>query len=294
MSAALDHPGVRLDIEALLRLRHAARNLRLKNATSNSLPGGLVHKRRGRGLEAAEIRHFVDGDDIRLIDRNATARTGTLHVKSTHDERDQTALLIADFRPSMLWGTRRALRSVAGAEALALIGWSLVARGVRVSLMAIGSFAPVILPARGRDAGMVAAIGGMAKAHAQALERIGEAEPDLAPSLRLAREMCPRGTAVYLASALETPGDDFGPALRALDHLCPVQVLRIADAFETAAPAGRYPVARSDGRRMTARPAPMDAAAELRDFTLWNIAASVIDASRTPEEAIQSAEALHG
>jgi len=104
MSGALNHHGVTLDIEALLGLRkHVARHRR-KSKLANSLPGGLVHNRRGRGLETAEIRQFVDGDDIRLIDRNATARTGVLHVKSAHDERDQTALLIADFRPSMLWG----------------------------------------------------------------------------------------------------------------------------------------------------------------------------------------------
>ena len=65
MSEPLDHSGVKLDIEALLRLRHVVRSWPRKDSPANSLPGGLVHKRRGRGLEAAEIRHFVDGDDVR-------------------------------------------------------------------------------------------------------------------------------------------------------------------------------------------------------------------------------------
>jgi len=64
MSEPLDHSGVKLDIEALLRLRHVVRSWPRKDSPANSLPGGLVHKRRGRGLEAAEIRHFVDGDDV--------------------------------------------------------------------------------------------------------------------------------------------------------------------------------------------------------------------------------------
>ena len=37
--------------------------------------------------------------------------------RTFHAERDRTVILIADFRPSMLWGTRRTLRSVAAAEA---------------------------------------------------------------------------------------------------------------------------------------------------------------------------------
>ncbi|TXM93858.1 DUF58 domain-containing protein, partial [Methylobacterium sp. WL122] len=63
-----------------------------------------------------------EGDDRRHIDRNATARTGILHVRTHHDERDRAVVLLADFRPSMLFGTRRALRSVAAAEALASLG----------------------------------------------------------------------------------------------------------------------------------------------------------------------------
>jgi len=285
MPEPLDHSGIKLDIEALLRLRHVVRSWPRKDSPANSLPGGLVHKRRGRGLEAAEIRHFVDGDDVRLIDKNATARTGTLHVKSPHDERDQTALLIADFRPSMLWGTRRAFRSVAAAETLALMGWKLVSQGVRVALLAVRSGGPDILPPRGRDAGMVAAIGALTKAHAEALRRIDDPEPELAPSLRLARELCPRGTSVFLASALERRGEDFDAALRALDHVCPVTVLRIADAFELEAPKGRFPIIRGDGRRMMAKPASLDRKAELEAFKRWNIAASVIDSARAPEQA---------
>lgn len=129
--------GVDLDIDALLHLRRLAYRMRSPRAPPRStLPGGIAHKRRGRGLEAHDIRQWSDGDDIRHLDRNVTARTGIPHVRSFHDEREPAILLVADFRPSMLFGTRRRLRSVAAAEALAMLGWRAISDGGRVALAA--------------------------------------------------------------------------------------------------------------------------------------------------------------
>ena len=81
-------------------------------------PGGFAGKRRGNGLEIVDVRPFSEGDDSRHLDAATTARTGRPHVRTFRDEREKTALLVADFRPAMLWGTRRRLRSVAAADAL--------------------------------------------------------------------------------------------------------------------------------------------------------------------------------
>ncbi|MBW4986135.1 DUF58 domain-containing protein, partial [Mameliella sp. CS4] len=93
---------------------------------------------------------WSEGDDRRFIDRNATARTGQLHVRTHHDERDRAVVLLADFRPAMLFGTRRALRSGAAAVALALLGWRVAADGGRVGLAVASAGAPTVLrPAGG-------------------------------------------------------------------------------------------------------------------------------------------------
>ena len=66
--------GVDLDLDHLLRLRHLAFRMRDAAAMSRSvLPGGIVHRRRGRGLEVHDVRVWSEGDDIRHLDRNATA-----------------------------------------------------------------------------------------------------------------------------------------------------------------------------------------------------------------------------
>lgn len=254
-------PGVDLDTDALLTLRHRAARMPGLEAVLSALPGGLVHPRRGRGLEAADIRRFAQGDDPRLIDRNATARTGKLYVKQMHDERDRRVVLVADFRPSMLWGTRRAFRSVAAAEMLTLLGWQAAQAGARVGLVVLSDAEPVAVPGRGREWGMVAVIGALVAAHRAALARFAEGrddDPPLAEGLVQVGRTAPRGAEIVVASAFE----DSGPALdAALGDLCwrhTVTLLSMIDAFERSAAQGgargTFRVERRDGTRGLARP----------------------------------------
>src|SRR3954454_20368782 len=142
----MTHPGVSIDTEALLRLRHLvaqARSLRADRTTA--LPGPIVTRRRGRGSEPDDIRLWSHGDDIRHIDRNTTARTGVPHVRTFRSEQELTTLLIADFRAPMLFGPRRAFRSVAAAEILGLAGWRAVGIGGKVALLAVGGPEPLFI-----------------------------------------------------------------------------------------------------------------------------------------------------
>ena len=204
---SLNARGVAADTEHLLSLRHLVRNLPERRLAPTGLPGGFVTKRRGRGLETVDIRIFSEGDDIRHIDHNTTARTGVPHVRTFRDERDRSVLLLADFRPSMLWGTRRAFRSVAAAEALTIVGWRAVEAGGRVGLIAFGAGEPVFVPARGRERGMIAVVGGLAAAHRAALDAasetpMAEGRP-LDDMIELAIRLVPAGGSVFLASGLD-------------------------------------------------------------------------------------------
>ncbi|GAB5373734.1 MAG: hypothetical protein AcusKO_01960 [Acuticoccus sp.] len=44
---------------------------------------------RGRGMEFDESRVYQPGDDMRSIDWRVTARTGTMHTKLFHEERER-------------------------------------------------------------------------------------------------------------------------------------------------------------------------------------------------------------
>ena len=275
---------IELSAEHLLRLRElGTKNIGTTPVTS--LPGGVVVRPRGRGLETADIRVFEPGDDPRHIDRNASARTGTPQVRLFHAERDRTTILIADFRSSMLWGTRRTLRSIAAAEALTIAGWRAVAEGGRVGLIAVTSDQTTLLAPRPRERAMVRVIGGMVQAHRMALGDPSLRDPPLSDALARAHRIAPRGAEVLIASALDQPGSDFAERMLALNSRVRLQIIRIADAFETDAPEGHYRFATAgnpDGR--TGRPAASTDSTALSQA--FQIPVRIHNAALSPEAAI--------
>jgi uncharacterized protein (DUF58 family) len=250
LTDAFNLPGVSLDPDHLLRLRHLPSHAPASTATRYAPTSGqIATRRRGYGIEIDEIRMWVPGDDTRHLDRNATARTGVPHVRTFRDERQRTVLLIADFRPSMLFGTKRAFRSVAAAEALAFVGWRVIDEGGRVGLLTIGTNAPVFVhPAQGERA-MTTVIAGMARAHKKALECRDVQEPPLDNFMELGVRCLPRGGALLLATALEQTGASFERIVRSLARRGALRVILVSDAFEHAPPPGYYPFIAPEGHR---------------------------------------------
>ncbi|KQP77616.1 hypothetical protein ASF60_06470 [Methylobacterium sp. Leaf113] len=259
-------PGIHLSGEALMGLRHLARRgTGPATRTLAGLPGGIVTRRRGRGSEPDDVRLWSEGDDRRHIDRNATARTGILHVRTHHDERDRAVVLLVDLRPSMLFGTRRALRSVAAAEALVLLGWRIVGDGGRIGLVAVGAGEPLVVRPAGGERAMTAITGALALAHARALSEAGGADPPLAAALTLAQSLLPSGGHLVIGSALDTPGADFDHLLTIMAERLSIRLVLVSDAFERARPPGFYPFATPDGRRGTVQASRADTARKSAD-----------------------------
>jgi uncharacterized protein (DUF58 family) len=290
-------PGVDLDATALMGLRHLTG--RAPPSTPRRLaarPGGIVTRRRGRGSETDDVRLWADGDDIRHIDRNSTARTGVPHVRTFRDERERAVLLVADFRPAMLFGTRRAFRSVAAAEALALVGWRASAEGGRIGLLVAGTGEPDYVRPRGGERAMTAVIGVMARAHAQALAEPDRPDPPLAAALETAVGALPRGGHLVLASGLDEPGDHFDDVLRAATSRISISVLLVADAFEREAPQGAYAFLSRDGRRgwlSGKRGQEVRPDARIERLAELGVPAFTLDASSGAERIAPVLERLH-
>jgi len=251
LTAALDIQGVALRSDALIALRQIALNTRVE-PTLTALPGGFATRRKGHGQEVADVREYISGDDMRHLDRGTTARTGTLHIRQFQEERDRISLLIADFRPAMLWGITRAFRSVAAAEALALIGWKNVHEGGRVGLLALTAGLPVFVPPRGRTRGMLDVIGGMMTAHQQALDDAmsGAADVPLDGALTGVERLVPTGAELIIASGFDMPGVGLGDRLAGLARRRVPHLLMVTDAEAGRLPQGRYPIRLPDGRQV--------------------------------------------
>lgn len=288
--------GTRVDAGALIRLRALAlASLDRRLPRTAAAPGPVPTRRRGRGAEIDDLRPFVHGDDIRHIDRNATARTGVAHVRSFRDEREAALLLVADFRSAMLFGTRRAYRSVAAAEMLALSGWRALAAGGRVGLIAFGTGEPEMLRPASGERVLPRIAGVLERVHAAALAATGDG-PSLDRMVDLAARALPRGGTLLLATGLDDPGDGLADALRRALHRAAVKVVLISDAFERAAPAGLYPVATKGGRRLhtVAGPAPEARTAELDDLARLGTHAVLVAAEQPPAAQLEILRRLHG
>lgn len=154
-SRKVDTTGVYTSVDTLVSLEAMARDLTfLRKAPVRRLLDGRHESRmRGRGLSFEELRNYLPGDDIRAIDWRVTARTGKPVVRVYDEEKDRPALILVDQRINMFFGSRRAMKSVAAAEAAALSAWRVLALGDRVGGFVFGDeTVEEIRPYRSREA----------------------------------------------------------------------------------------------------------------------------------------------
>lgn len=292
-------PGAVVDADALLKLRFLAADARRRRpARTSARPGPFVTRRRGRGSETDDVRLWTHGDDVRHVDRNVTARTGEPHVRTFRDERERTTLLVADFRPPMLFGTRRAFLSVAAAEILALHGWMVQAEGGRIGLLALGGPEPVhVKPAVGERA-MIAVVGGLTRAHRAALSAADRDPADLGPDIAAAARTVAAGGSLVVASRFDAAGDGFARHVAEALTRVDIAAAVISDAFERDPPPGLYPFVAPDGRRGTGGVAagaapPGGPAAMVETLTALGVRAVAAAAETPPAGQIAVVEALH-
>lgn len=103
---------------------------------------------KGHGMSFDEVRPYHEGDDIRRIDWNVSARTGDLHVKQFVEERELTVFLLVDASASTEFGTRRMTRRELIAEVAALLAFSAIKNNDRVGLIIYTDKVEHIVPPR--------------------------------------------------------------------------------------------------------------------------------------------------
>lgn len=122
--------------------------IRTRRAVEEVLGGQYHSAFKGRGLEFAEVREYVAGDDVRSIDWNVTARMGHPYVKRFVEERELTILLLADVSESMAFGVRSRLKQETTAEIAALLGFSAIRNNDQIGLIAFSDRVVQYVPPR--------------------------------------------------------------------------------------------------------------------------------------------------
>ncbi len=103
---------------------------------------------KGRGMEFDEVRAYQPGDDVRAIDWNVTARTGTPHIKKFVEEREMTVMVLVDASPSCRFATVRELKSRLAAELAAALSFSAIRNNDKIGLAIFTDTVEKFIPPR--------------------------------------------------------------------------------------------------------------------------------------------------
>lgn len=104
-------------------------------SASDLLAGQYRSVFRGQGIEFDEVREYQPGDEIRSIDWNVTARTGTPFIKRYIEEREMTVMILLDVSASGIFGSANQSKLDVMIELIAVLMFSALKNGDKVGLM---------------------------------------------------------------------------------------------------------------------------------------------------------------
>ena len=99
-------------------------------------------------MEFAEVREYQDGDEVRSIDWNVSARMGRPFVKRYVEERELTIMLALDVSGSSRFGTRARFKHDLAIELAGVLALTAVRNNDRVGVLLFSDVVEHALPAR--------------------------------------------------------------------------------------------------------------------------------------------------
>ncbi len=234
--ASLRPPAGRQGPGPVSQARLAALDLRLSRRTAAPLPGEHLAVGAGAGVELAQLRPYVPGDDVRAMDPAATARTGVPHVRVHVPERALTTWVVLDVSASMAFGTADRLKADVAEGVATVAGRLATRRGNRLALVTCGAAVERVLPPRGGRGALTHLR--QVLAEGVATDESGRhAGHGIGDGLRRADKLARgHGLVVVVSDFLEEPGAWETP-LRALRHRHDVVAVEIRDRRDETLPA---------------------------------------------------------
>jgi len=183
---------------------------------------------KGQGMEFAEVREYLPGDEVRSIDWNVTARMRRPYVKRYIEERELTVVLALDVSGSERFGTVRRFKSELATEFAMLIAMSAVRNNDRVGVLFFTDRVEhVVVPRKG-------------KRHALriirdllAFEPVGT-KTDLVPALEYLQQTLHHHAVVFVVSDFMAQG--YERTLRVLTQRHDVVAVTLDDPAEDTLP----------------------------------------------------------
>jgi uncharacterized protein (DUF58 family) len=230
VGATLPRAGVENPQEALRQLQ-----LIITRRLDGLLQGDYLGLVPGHGSEAGESRVYVEGDDVRRIDWNVTARTTVPHVRDLIADRELETWALVDCSASLDFGTALCEKRDLALAAVAAIGFLTARTGNRMGAVIVRPDGSVRVPARSGRQAMMALLHTMATRP----RADGGGATDLTAALEgMMRPPRRRGLTVVVSDFLAPPG--WERPLRALSSRHQVLAVEVIDPRELELPDVGY------------------------------------------------------
>jgi len=132
---------------------------------------------RGHGLDLADIREYVPGDDVRYIDWNVTARMDRPYIRQYYEDRALTAWFLLDLSPSMNFGSFSTLKRGVLLDFVAVMARLLTRHGNRVGAVLHDGHGRRVIPAGGGRMQVLRLINKRKMPEDEAVQRISVQSP---------------------------------------------------------------------------------------------------------------------
>lgn len=202
--------------------------IRARGTVNSVLSGAYSSSFRGRGMEFAEVREYVPGDEIRAIDWNVTARQGHPFVKKFTEERELTVLLAVDASASGDFGTQSEMKGEIMATLSALLAFSAIQNNDRVGLLIFTSTVERFIPPQKGRKHVLRVIRELL------YHKPRERGTDVAGAIAHASRLLRHRAVVFLVSDFAAP--DFEKPLRLLQRRHDAVAVKVADPRERELP----------------------------------------------------------
>ncbi len=185
---------------------------------------------KGAGIAFSEVRQYMPGDDIRLIDWNVSARMNGPYVKLFVEEREMTVMLLVDMSASGRFGSANEEKRELAAELAAVLAFSAIKNNDRVGLIIFTDQVERFVPPK------------KGKKHVlRVISEILSFSPksprtDLAEGLDFLGHVARRRAVAFLVSDFLTPPAGYERALRVASQRHDLIPVVVSDPLESALP----------------------------------------------------------
>ncbi|MBI4655232.1 MAG: DUF58 domain-containing protein [Elusimicrobia bacterium] len=120
--------------------------IKTNRIVTETFSGEYLSVFKGRGIEFAEVREYVAGDDVRTIDWNVTAKLSKPFVKLFTEERELTMMILCDVSGSQSFGSSEKFKNEASAELAAMFAFSALKNNDKSGLMLFTDATELYIP----------------------------------------------------------------------------------------------------------------------------------------------------